>query len=276
VVLVHGSGPHDRDETIGPNKPFRDLAWGLAERGVAALRYEKRTKQYAQQMARAKELTVNEETVDDARAAVHLLAGLPEIDSHRIVVLGHSLGGTLAPRIADGDPEIAGLIIMAGATRPLGELMVSQLEYLAHLDGTVDSTEANRIEEAEQAAAAIADPQLQPGDTVDVLGSKTPGSYWLDLREYYPAKAAASLSLPILILHGGRDYQVGAADLSGWQQALDGRPQVTIEIYPELNHLFMPGSGPSSPEEYATPGHVASQVLDDIAVWIKRLGQVPR
>ena len=109
-----------------------------------------------------------------------------------------------------------------------------------------------------------------------MLGSKTPGSYWLDLREYYPAKAAASLSLPILILHGGRDYQVGAADLSGWQQALDGRPQVTIEIYPELNHLFMPGSGPSSPEEYATPGHVASQVLDDIAGWIKRLGQVPR
>ena len=276
VVLVHGSGPHDRDETIGPNKPFRDLAWGLAQRGVAVLRYEKRTKQYAEQMARADGLTVNEETVEDARAAVHLLAGLPEIDSHRIVVLGHSLGGTLAPRIADGDPEIAGLIIMAGATRPLGELMVSQLEYLANLDGTVDSTEANRIEEAEQAAAAIADPQLQPGDTVDVLGSKTPGSYWLDLRGYDPAQAAASLSLPILILHGGRDYQVGKADLQEWQAALDGRPQVTIEIYPELNHLFMPGSGPSSPEEYATPGHVSSQVLDDIAGWIKGLGRVSR
>lgn len=276
VVLVHGSGPHDRDETIGPNKPFRDLAWGLAERGVAVLRYEKRTKQYSEQMARADGLTVNEETVEDARAAVHLLAGLPEIDSHRIVVLGHSLGGTLAPRIADGDPEIAGLIIMAGATRPLGELMVSQLEYLARLDGTVDSTEADRIEEAEQAAAAIADPQLQPGDTVDVLGSKTPGSYWLDLRGYDPAGTAAGLSLPMLIVQGGRDYQVGAADLQGWQAALGGQPQVTIEVYPELNHLFMPGSGPSSPEEYATLGHVASQVLDDIAGWIRRLPQVPR
>jgi len=276
VVLVHGSGPQDRDESIGPNKPFRDLAWGLAERGIAVLRYEKRTSQHAEQMARAAQLTVMEETVDDARAAAHLLAGLPEIDSHRVVVLGHSLGGTLVPRIAMGDPEIAGLIIMAGATRPLEELVVSQLEYLAGLDGIVDANEAGQIEKAKHAAAAIADPNLQPGDTVDLLGSKTPGSYWLDLRAYDPAAAAGALSLPIFILQGGRDYQVDAADLDGWRNALDGHPQVRIKVYPQLNHLFMPGSGPSSPQEYATPGHVAAEVLDDVAAWIKEIPASPR
>jgi uncharacterized protein len=57
VILVHGSGPLDRDETIGPNKPFRDLAHGLASRGIAVLRYEKRTKEHQIMMARKRPLT---------------------------------------------------------------------------------------------------------------------------------------------------------------------------------------------------------------------------
>jgi len=76
VVLVHGSGPQDRDETIGPNKPFRDLAWGLASQGIAVLRYDKRTKVHGAMMAGAVEqFTVKEETIDDALAAVALLRG---------------------------------------------------------------------------------------------------------------------------------------------------------------------------------------------------------
>ena len=88
VVLVHGSGPNDRDETIGPNKPFRDLAWGLATRGIAVLRYEKRTKRHRLKMALlANSLTVKEETIDDAVAAVTTLHAVEEIDASRIFVL---------------------------------------------------------------------------------------------------------------------------------------------------------------------------------------------
>src|SRR5581483_16663 len=131
VVLVHGSGPNDRDETIGPNKPFRDLAWGLAERGIAVLRYDKRTRVYPGKMAGNPTMTVREETTADAALAVALLRHHDRIDPKNVFVLGHSLGGTLAPRIAADDPLLAGVIIMAGSTRPLLDVAREQLEYLS-------------------------------------------------------------------------------------------------------------------------------------------------
>jgi pimeloyl-ACP methyl ester carboxylesterase len=131
VVLVHGSGPNDRDESIGPNKPFRDLAWGLASQKIAVLRYEKRTKVHSQKLMNFKgKFTVKEETVDDALAAVGLLRGIEGIDEQKIFVLGHSLGGMLAPRIGMQDSKIAGLIIMAGTTRPIEEVMLEQVNYI--------------------------------------------------------------------------------------------------------------------------------------------------
>jgi pimeloyl-ACP methyl ester carboxylesterase len=120
IVLVHGSGQHDRDETIGPNKPFRDLAWGLASRGIAVLRYEKRTRQHQQRVAQLENgFTVKEEAIDDAGAAVALLRNRTGIRANRIYVLGHSLGAMLAPRIAAADPAVAGLVLMAGPVRSL-------------------------------------------------------------------------------------------------------------------------------------------------------------
>src|SRR5262249_494647 len=90
VVLVHGSGPNDRDETVGANAPFRDLAWGLADRGVAVLRYEKRTRQHPAQMAALKSFTVRDETIEDALRAAALLRSHDRIDPKRVFVLGHS------------------------------------------------------------------------------------------------------------------------------------------------------------------------------------------
>jgi dienelactone hydrolase len=246
VVLVHGSGPNDRDETLGPNKPFRDIAWGLADRGVAILRYEKRTRQYGGKMAGNNTLTVKEETVDDAVLAAALLRSRKGIDPKRIFILGHSLGGTLAPRIAKADPALAGLIIMAGATRPLPDVARDQLAYLASLNPGSPS----------------------PEEGLQMLLKAAPESYWKDLETYKPAQAAATLTLPLLILQGERDYQVTQADLQGWRDALKGRPNVTIKSYPTLNHLFMVGEGKATPAEYQRPGKVADFVLDDIADWI--------
>jgi len=118
VILVHGSGPHDRDETIGPNKSFRDLAHGLATRGIAVLRYEKRTKHHQIMMAlMVNSITVKEETIDDAVAAVDAVASQEKIDPKRIFVLGHSLGGMLIPRIGKAAPGVAGFISLAGSIR---------------------------------------------------------------------------------------------------------------------------------------------------------------
>jgi len=274
AVLVQGSGPHDRDETIGSNRPFRDLALGLAQRGVAVLRYDKRTFHYAARIAaHLKGFTVDQETVEDARAAVALLASRPEVDPHRIVILGHSLGGYVAPRIAAGDPQVAGLVILAGSTRPMEELIVEQVKYLAALDGTVDAAEKSGIAAAEKAEKQIQDPKLTAGQTVSVLGSSTPASYWLDLRPYHPGAVAATLHIPMLILQGRRDYQVGRADFQGWKSALAGRGDVTFKMYPNLNHLFMRGSGPPSPADYTKAGHVDQHVISDIATWVKTLAR---
>jgi dienelactone hydrolase len=274
VVLVHGSGPNDQDESIGPNKPFKDLAWGLASRGIAVLRYTKRTLM----MAQMKEplpaaFTVKEETVEDARTAVSLLAKTNGIDPKRIYVLGHSLGGMLAPRIAAGDKEVSGIILMAGSTQPLEQSVVEQLKYLAALPGKNGEESAKLLPAAEEAAKQIQSPTLAPAASINLLGARIPGSYFLDLRNYHPGETAAGLKTPMLVLQGDRDYQVTMKDFEGWKTALDGHAGVTFKIYSGLTHLFMPsvapGTGPGTPDDYTKPGHVVEAVISDIASWIQ-------
>ncbi|HEY1219911.1 MAG: alpha/beta fold hydrolase [Bryobacteraceae bacterium] len=273
VVLVHGSGPHDQDEAIGPNKPFKDLAWGLASRNIAVVRYNKRTLQYGKEIkVQGAGLTVHEETVEDARLAVALLAKRPEIDSRRIFVLGHSLGGMLAPRIAQGEAQVAGLVMLAGTTRPLEQVIVEQLKYIAGLDGKIAPAAQKQIEAAEQSAKEIESPTLAADAKLNVLGTTIYGSYFLDLRSYHPAEVAAQLKIPMLILRGERDYQVTSEDFDGWKKALAGKPEVTLKVYPGLFHLFMPSSSPGTglgtPADYQKPGHVVEPVIEDIASWI--------
>ena len=131
MVLVHGSSPQDMDETVIGNKPFRDLAEGLAERGVATLRYDKRTKVYG---AKSEVKTLADETIDDAVSAARLCAKQPKVDARRVFVLGHSLGGYAAPRIAQaGGGAIRGMIVLAGTSRPLAVVIDEQIAYLARL-----------------------------------------------------------------------------------------------------------------------------------------------
>ena len=271
VVLVHGSGPNDRDETLGPNKPFKDLALGLASRGIAVLRYDKRSKVHGQKMAGLKTLTVKEEVVDDAVAAIQWLGAHPSIYPDRIFVLGHSLGGTLIPRILQAAGErkagVAGGIVFAGAARSLDAAIVEQLRYVAMLDGAISPEEQKQIDTAVQGSAAVQ--ALTARDAAEgVVISGVPASYWLDLRGYDAPAAAAALKTKLLVLQGERDYQVTMADFERWRRALSGRRDVTFRSYPALDHRFMAGTGPSRPQDYDTPSHVADEVIRDIAAWV--------
>jgi dienelactone hydrolase len=269
VVLVHGSGANDRDETLGPNKPFADLAAGLASRGVAVLRYDKRTTVHGPKMAALAAMTVKDETIDDALIAVDLLRANPKIDAKRIYVLGHSLGGMLVPRIAAADPTLAGVIVMAGAARHLEDAIVEQTNYIANADGTVTPAEQQQIDAVTKMAAEIR--AVTPADAA--AGKRifnAPASYWLDLKGYDAPVAAKALTLPMLVLQGERDYQVTMDEFARWKAALSGRPNVSFHSYPALNHLFIAGTGKSVPAEYDQPSHVAEQVVADIAAWIRR------
>jgi dienelactone hydrolase len=270
VVLVHGSGPNDRDETLGPNKPFQDLAWGLGSQGIAVLRYDKRTFAHRGKMATLANLTVKEETVDDALAAVALLRHTPNIDPKKIFVLGHSLGGMLVPRIGLADKgDIAGFVIFAGATRPLEDEWVRQVEYIYGLDGQVTAKEQAEIDLYKRQAASIKQLSTSDASRGDIL-LYVPPSYWLDLRGYSPPTAALKLKQPLLILQGERDYNVTMDSFHDWQRVLDKRANTSFKSYPKLDHLFLEGTGPATNADYARSRNIPSYVVDDIAVWIKK------
>lgn len=270
VILVHGSGPQDRDESIYSNKPFRDIAWGLASQGIAVLRYEKRTKEHGQKFASIMNtITVKEETIDDALSAVSILRNREDINPYKIFVLGHSLGGMLIPRIGLPDTDIAGFIVMAGTTRPLEDVILDQFSYIFSLDGSISEDEKSQIEKVKQQVSKVKNMKLS--DTLSgelVLGM--PARYWLDLQGYNPAETAKQLKKPMLILQGERDYQVTMENFRIWQNSLSSRKNVEFKSYPKLNHLFIEGEGKSTPDEYLTAGHVAEVVINDIADWIKK------
>jgi dienelactone hydrolase len=274
VVLVHGSGPNDRDETIGPNKTFRDLAWGLASQGVAVLRYDKRTFKHAKQFTPdlVAEMTVEEEVIDDALLAIQLMRQTEGIDPKNVFLLGHSLGATLAPRIGQQDQDLAGLIIMAGITRPLEDTILDQFTYLYSLTGTMNEQQKAELETLKTKVNRLKDPEIPDNISPQDLPLGIPIAYWRDLRDNKPLDAVKNLKMPILILQGERDYQVlKTKDFEGWKTALNHKTNATFKIFPKLNHLFIAGEGKSTPQEYTIEGHVDEDVIDSIVQWIREI-----
>jgi uncharacterized protein len=270
VVLVHGSGPNDRDETIGPNKPFRDLAHGLCSAGVAVLRYDKRTKVHAGMVLKdAKNLTLETETSEDAKRAVGFLRGHGKVKADRVFVVGHSLGAMAAPGIARDLAELAGIVLLAGNSRPLEELILEQVTFLSKLDGQVSPEEQAALDKIALAVKKVKAPDLSPDTPSEELPLGMPAPYWIHLRKYDPVAVARDLKLPILILQGGRDYQVTlAGDFARWKKELGALANVRFQAFPDLNHLFMKGDGTPGPSEYMKPGHVAAEVVAAILAFV--------
>jgi len=266
VVLVHGSGPHDRDETIGPNRPFLDIARGLAAQGIAVLRYEKRSKARPQDFADGR-FTMDDETTDDAVRAVAALAGADGIDAARIYVLGHSQGGMLAPRIAARSGQVAGLILLAAPARPLLTLLAEQNQRLAGVDGEISAAERAALDDlARKISNVRGTGEIAVADSPMGL----PAHYWREAEKIDAVADARNAALPLLVLQGGRDMQVVDADWTRWRQAFADDPRATLRRYPALNHLGIAGEGEPTLAEYQRPGHVDTVLIDDIAGWINR------
>lgn len=263
VVLVHGSGPNDRDETIGGSRPFRDLAWGLASQGIAVLRYDKRTRVYGPEIPA--DIGLDDEVIEDALAALEVARRRPEIDSDRVFLLGHSLGGILAPEIGKRDGKVAGIAVLAASARPFFEVLTGQLEYIASLE-----PDSNSSARAQLDSLVMEIRKIEAGEPVEdraILGA--PPAYWREVAAVDPVAVAAELSVPLLVLQGGRDYQSTEEDFSLWVSGLGGKAGFSSKLYPELNHLLAPGEGMATPEEYVSRvSHVAEEVILDLAAWV--------
>ncbi|HWD83523.1 MAG TPA: alpha/beta fold hydrolase [Kribbella sp.] len=257
VVLLAGSGPFDRDGTSGPNKPLKDLAWGLATQGIAVLRFDKSTANRPEAMTEPG-YTMTAEYLPHAIAAVLALAG--HVD--RVLLVGHSMGGKVAPMVAAAEPLVAGVVIMAGDTQPMQRSAVRVMRYLA--ETTPEVVPPGTVELFEQQAAVV--DNVSPDTPSTDLPFGLPASFWLDLRAYDAVATAAKLDVPILVLQGGRDYQVTVADdLPAWREGL---PDATIKVLAADNHYFFAGTGPSTMADYSTAQHVDPEAIAVITAWL--------
>jgi dienelactone hydrolase len=268
VVFVHGSGPSDMDETIGANKPFKDLAGGLASKGIGSVRYVKRTLIYANEFN--KPYTVKEEVLDDATAAIALAKTIPGVDLKQVYLFGHSLGGMLAPRLATTSPELSGIILAAAPARKLSDVIIEQNQYMFSL--SKDTTEANKkqmneaIKEINKSKITQLGTSLKPDSAI--LG--IPATYWVDLNTYNQVSVAKGLGKQrIFILQGGNDFQVSKADFDLWNAALGKKKNVQLKYYPALNHLLSEQTEKTSTAQYQVPKNVSEALINDLATWIK-------
>jgi len=266
VVFVHGSGPSDMDETVGPNKPFKDIAGGLASKGIASIRYVKRTVLYANEFTTS--FTVKEEVMDDALAAIALARTTPNIDKGQIYVFGHSIGGMLGPRLALLAPDLNGIILAAAPARKLADIIADQNKYGASLAKDTTGIVAKQLTEALKKvdAARITTLGAMKPDSV-VLG--LPAAYWVDLNNYNQVEDAKKLvKQRILVIQGGLDFQVSEQDFNIWNTALSTKKNASMKLYPDLNHLLSPQNEKGTMSQYQVPINVSAVLVNDLVTWI--------
>jgi len=266
VVMVHGSGPNNMNERLGPNELFKDMAYGLASQGINSIRYNKRSYEYGSQMVKQmNSITIEDIVVKDAVLAVEKAR---EMGAQKVILLGHSLGGHIAPMIAE-QVMLDAVIVMAGNASPLYSLIVPQFEYILQNDpeSSINEFQVNMIKGQVQ---LVEEGNFDSSTPAAALPLNMPASFWNSLKDYNPAKIAKKQDIPYLILNGGRDYQVTPEEAKKWKNG-NKKAQSNTIIYSKLNHMFFMGEGVCIPAEYSKRGNLEEKVLIDIVKWIKAL-----
>jgi pimeloyl-ACP methyl ester carboxylesterase len=269
VILVHGSGPSDRNEgsSLTPNRLFQDLAYGFAINGIATIRYDKRTLVYQKQLTGIDSFTLYDETIADAVTAVNLAKSYPFLDSSAVYVLGHSLGAYASPRIANKS-DVAGIIMLAGPYRPLYEIIPEQYAFLLGLDGKLTKKETKLIETTKEEVKFI-NKEKSTVSKLSVMGNDQMLHYFRDLSRYDPADMIKQLDCRVLVTQGDRDYQVRyQTEFIKYQDILQHESHVDFYLIPGVNHQLIWGSAPSTPNEYYIPGHPSLDVIKYLAGWV--------
>ena len=274
LVLVHGSGSSNMDEKVGKLTPFKDIAEGLAERGIACIRYDKRSFAHGLKMVRDKTtvITAREEVIEDALLAAAFLRADRRIDPDRVFLLGHSMGGMLAPRIECSGGDFAGLILMAGSPRRLEEILLAQTREICEtMTGLARWITKKQLRKLEQTFQGLYDLPDEVAKTKKVGGGTTL-YYFKEMGQPPVSEWLEKTRKPMLILQGEKDVQAKAkVDFAGYKQILGDRENVSFRLYPNLNHCFVPARFDSladAKKEFTPERHIGKDVLDYIAHWI--------
>ena len=264
VVIVHGNGPADRDNTVGPNRTYKELAWGLASQGIAVLRYDKRT--YACQPDLA-DATIDDIVTDDALTAISELRSFEQVADDEVFVAGHSFGGGLAPRIAEMDGNLAGTVMLApGPAGPFSDLIERQARHIYGRQSVNSSLREDVLQAVEREAEKIRSLDIGDDEIVRFGGRE----FYESLQSYDQTGTAAELQIPQLLIQGGQDFQLTVEDdLPIWRDALEDKENVNITVYDDLNHLFQESQGERTQSEYALDNEVDKRVIDRIATFVE-------
>lgn len=266
VILVHGMGANDKDETFGPLKIFRDLSYGLTANGIGVFRYDKRTKQYGSKVLREKDFNLRAEILDDVLSAINTVKMDPSVDTNHIFLCGHSYGATMLPFLAD-EAKVAGYIFLAPDNRPVEDIMLANAT-----DAMQSATNPRQKAQFDTMKAEIARVKLLKSDPTafndSVMLLRFPVRFWKDLRTYDPMLKAKSIRQPLLVMYGERDYQVVKSIYAEWKSTVSGK-NFTYKSYPSLNHFFVDGKEKSTSEEYKKPGNFSLTAINDMANWVK-------
>jgi fermentation-respiration switch protein FrsA (DUF1100 family) len=283
VLLITGSGPQDRDETLLGHKPFLILSDYLTRHGIAVLRADDRG------TAKSTGVFATATTADfatDVEAGVAYLKTRPEVDPHKIGLIGHSEGGVIAPMVAARNKDVAFIIMMAGTGVPGDQVLPAQIE-------AIDMVSGKSKEEASKAAARqreidklveteTDDATLQKDLRAKMAGQIPDAQIGMEITQitspwfryfltYDPAAALRKVTCPVLVLNGSLDKQVlPDQNLPAIRKALEeaGNQHFEIDELPGLNHLFQTAKT-GSPAEYAQIEETMSPVpLEKMAEWI--------
>jgi len=263
VIFVHGSGAHDRDETVGENKPFKDIAEYLLNNGIASYRYDKRTYSYPE--AFNEKSTVEEETINDAVNVAQYFKNNADYKGYQIIILGHSQGAYLMPEIAK-KAQVSKYVFMAGNARPLQDLLIEQYDYLHSIDPAKVPAEA--VQEVKKQVAYLNSAQFSLSSPTSELPLGQSAAYWKYLKDYNQLNEVKKVKAPMFFAQGGRDYQVTEKDFNLWKETLKNDKTAIFKLYPTLSHLFIAGSGKPSPKDYETKEKVDEQFLKDLVQFI--------
>lgn len=284
LILVHGSGPHGREERVGGVRVFSDLAAGLVERiNLAVFSFDKRTFTHQNRFAALpeEEITVFNETIDEVLTLVEHFQSQYE----QIALLGHSLGGSCIPYLLANSSAGLG-IMLAASYSPLEDLIIRQMRYLlkyapeSGLTETIVETTAQQVETLKLLLAGSVDneagAQAQSEEKQKRLSSELPLGlplpYFQSLHKLNTNALAKALDKPVLLVQGERDYQVNMDEFEAWKELLSANPNFTFRSYEKLNHLFVEGDigALSVPSEYAQQANLPAYLLDDIADFLKK------